>query len=75
MNWKGCGRKRSCPNFRYNIGIWLEGFRRTTEALSQDKSLGRDFNPKPPEYGVKMLPALPRSSTKEKWNFHTLLLK
>jgi hypothetical protein len=39
MNWKGCGRKRSWPNFRYNTNICLEGLKKTTKVLCQDKVL------------------------------------
>jgi hypothetical protein len=35
MNWKGCGRKRSWPNFRYDLGIHLDRLRKTTKSLSQ----------------------------------------
>jgi hypothetical protein len=51
MNWKGYERKRSCPNFRYCTGIFLEGLPKTTKNFSQDRqSLDRDLNPEPPEY-------------------------
>jgi hypothetical protein len=29
MNWKGCGRKRTWPNFKVLPGILLEGLRIT----------------------------------------------
>jgi hypothetical protein len=35
MNWKGCGRKRSRPSFRYYPGICVEGLRKSTKILSQ----------------------------------------
>jgi hypothetical protein len=45
MNWKGCGRKRSWPNFRYYPGIFLEGLKKTTKNLSQESRFaGRDLN-------------------------------
>jgi hypothetical protein len=36
MNWKGCGRKGSWPNFSYYSGISLERLRKTRKSLSQD---------------------------------------
>jgi hypothetical protein len=34
MNWRGCGRKRSCPVLEYWPYIYLEGLRKTTNNLS-----------------------------------------
>jgi hypothetical protein len=63
MNWRGCGRKRSCPNFKYYTGICLEGLTKTMKNLSQDsRSPGRDSNPGPPEYYAGMLTTRPRRS-------------
>jgi hypothetical protein len=51
MNLKAYRRKRSWPNLRYYVRIWLEGLRTTKKHLSQDsQSPGRDMNPGPPEY-------------------------
>jgi hypothetical protein len=33
MNWKGCGRKLSWPDFRYNPSICLEGRRNASVRL------------------------------------------
>jgi hypothetical protein len=56
MNWKGCGRKRSCPNKRYYPGICLEELRKTMKDLSQDsRSPGRDLKPGTPEYEAGVL--------------------
>jgi hypothetical protein len=81
MNWKGCGRKRSCPDLRYYPVICLEGLRKTTKNLSQDRrSLGRDLNPGPPEYEAGVLTTRPRRSVSpvlplgtENWNFPVAL--
>jgi hypothetical protein len=46
MNWKGCGRKGSCPNFRYHPRNFLEGLKRRHENYNQDSwSLGQELNP------------------------------
>jgi hypothetical protein len=56
MNWKGCGRNRSCPNVRYYPGICLEGLMKTTKNLTRVSwSVGRDLNPVTPEYEVGVL--------------------
>jgi hypothetical protein len=63
MNWKGYGRKRSWPDWRYYPGICLERLRKTTKNLSQDiPSMGRDLNAGPPEYEVGVLTNRPRLS-------------
>jgi hypothetical protein len=31
MKWKGCGRKLSCPNFRYHAGVCLGDLSKTTK--------------------------------------------
>jgi hypothetical protein len=36
MNWKGCGRKRSWSNLKYNTGIRLEGLWKAMKFLSKD---------------------------------------
>lgn len=36
MNLKGCGRKRSWPNLRYDPGIFMEGLTETTKYRSQE---------------------------------------
>jgi predicted Fe-S protein YdhL (DUF1289 family) len=51
MDCKGCGRKRSWPNF--NVLSWhLPGqTEKSTEILSQvDQSMGRDLNQEPSDY-------------------------
>jgi hypothetical protein len=45
MNWKGCGRKLSWPNLRHG-----EAEEDHTKPQSVKPSLGRDLNPRPPEY-------------------------
>jgi hypothetical protein len=51
MNWIGFGKMRSWPNLRYYPSTCLEELRNAIKNLSQDsRSLGRDFNPGPPEY-------------------------
>jgi hypothetical protein len=60
MNLKGFGRKWSWPNLRYYPDIYLEGFRKTMENLSQDSQFsGQDLNPGPPQYEVGMLTTQP----------------
>jgi hypothetical protein len=50
MNWKGCGRKRSWPNFMLLSRYLLGGTEKNTKTLSQDsRSPGRDSNAGPPE--------------------------
>jgi hypothetical protein len=56
MNWKGYGRKRSCPNLSYYPGICLEGLGKITKKINQvNRSQGRDIKPRPPEYEAQML--------------------
>jgi hypothetical protein len=31
MTWKGCGRKRSYPNYMYYIGIYMDGLKKPRE--------------------------------------------
>jgi hypothetical protein len=63
MNWKGGGRKRSWPNFRYNPSICLEGLRKSTKRISQDsRSPVRDLNPGYPAYEAGVLTTRPRRS-------------
>jgi hypothetical protein len=51
MDWKGCGRKQSWPNWRQYHGVCLEGLRKTTTNLNQDsQSPGRGLEPGPPKY-------------------------
>jgi hypothetical protein len=51
MNWKGFVTKRSWPNFRYYLGISLEGLRKTTKTLIRIAGRRfRDLNPGPHEY-------------------------
>jgi hypothetical protein len=53
MNWKGCGRKQSWPNLRYNSIICLEGLTKTMKNLNQDSwSLGQYVNLGCPKYKV-----------------------
>jgi hypothetical protein len=52
-NVEGSGRG---PVLRYYPGICLEGLRKTTKNLSQNNQFpGRDFNPGPPEYEIRVL--------------------
>jgi hypothetical protein len=61
INSKGCGRKRSPPNFGYYPGICREGLRKTMKNLSQDtRSPSRDLKPGPPEYEAGVLTTRPR---------------
>jgi hypothetical protein len=63
MNWRGCGRKRSCPNLRYYPSIYVEGLRKTTKNLSQNNlSPGRDVNSGPPKYEAGVSTTGPRRS-------------
>jgi hypothetical protein len=56
MMMERCGRKRSWINLRYYAGICLEVLEKTTKTLSQNRrSTGRDLNPGPPEYEVRVL--------------------
>jgi hypothetical protein len=50
MNWKGCGRKRSCSNLRYYPGICLEGLRKTTIAVLRVVILTGDLPDTKQEY-------------------------
>jgi hypothetical protein len=51
IHWRGRGRRRSWPNKWYYPSICLEGLRKPTKSLSQDRrSLGRDLNTGHPEY-------------------------
>jgi hypothetical protein len=41
---------------RYYLGIRLEGLKKATKILSQDRrSLGRDLSPGPPEYEAETI--------------------
>jgi hypothetical protein len=61
MNWKGCGRKRSWPNWMYYPYICLEWLREHKKYFNQDnRSLGRDSKQRPPEYEAGMLTTRPR---------------
>jgi hypothetical protein len=60
MNLKGFGRKWSWPNLSHYPGIYLEGFRKTMENLSQDSEFpGQELNTGPPQYEVGMLTTQP----------------
>jgi hypothetical protein len=51
INCKGCGRKRSWPNFKALSRDSSGGTEETTTNLSQgSRSRGRDLNPGLPEY-------------------------
>jgi hypothetical protein len=55
-NWNGCRRRRSWPNLKHYLSLYLEGVRKTTKNLSQDnRSPGQDLNPGPSEYEAGVL--------------------
>jgi hypothetical protein len=58
MKWKGCGRKRSWPNFRNCPGTFPEGLRETTKNLSQDSGSGQGFKPGTSSYEAGVLKAI-----------------
>jgi hypothetical protein len=50
------------PNFRYYLGISLEGLRNVTKTVGQDsRSPGRDLKPAPLEDEAGVLTTQPRS--------------
>jgi hypothetical protein len=56
MSWKGCGRKRSWPNFKALSRHLSTGTEEKTENLSQgSRSTFRDLNPGPPECDAGVL--------------------
>jgi hypothetical protein len=56
MNWKGCGRKRSWPIFRYYPEMFLEERKETRDISNQaSRSTGRNLNPRPREYEAGVL--------------------
>jgi hypothetical protein len=56
MNWKGCGRKQSRPNFEELFQHFTGRTEKNTKNLSQDSRFpGRDLNPVPPEYEAAVL--------------------
>jgi hypothetical protein len=59
MKRKGCGRRWSWPNLRYDPAIFLEELRKTTENLCQDYWSLADFNPGPPECEGRVLTTQP----------------
>jgi hypothetical protein len=50
LNWKGCGRKVSCPNLRYYFSICLEGLRKTTKICQGDGLLAEILARNLPNY-------------------------
>jgi hypothetical protein len=44
MKWKECGRKEPWPNFRYYLGIFLEGLRTTMKICHNSQSPGKHLN-------------------------------
>jgi hypothetical protein len=63
MNWKGFRKKRSWPNFKVLSWHFSGGTEENDENLSQvNRSPGRDFNPRPPEYEAGVLATRPRHS-------------
>jgi hypothetical protein len=50
MNWELRRRKRSLPNLRHNLGIFLEALSKTTKLSAYSLSPGPDLNLEPPEY-------------------------
>jgi hypothetical protein len=61
MNWKGCGRKRSWPNFKV-LSQHLPDVLRKTMKTSISRSQDRDLNSGPPEYEAGVLRTQPRRS-------------
>jgi hypothetical protein len=56
VNWNGCGRRRSWPNLRYCVSIYLDGLMKTTNTFSQDsRSPGQDLNLGPLDYEARLL--------------------
>jgi hypothetical protein len=52
MNWKVYVIKRSWPNLKHCIGIYLEGLRKSMKILSQDnRSPALDLSQAPPDFG------------------------
>jgi hypothetical protein len=75
MNLKGCGRKQSWPNLRYYPGIFLEGLRKTTKALSQDNRFPcQDLNSGPTEYEAGVLSTRPRRSARSRFALKVFIL-
>jgi hypothetical protein len=56
MNWKGCGRKRSCCHLRYYPYISLKELSKSTKNFGQySRSTGWVLNTGPPEYEVRVM--------------------
>jgi hypothetical protein len=61
VNWKGFGRNRSWPNVKVASQHSIGGTEENHDNVSQDSlSLGRNLNPRPPEYEAGVLTARPR---------------
>lgn len=50
MNWKGCGKKQSCPDLRYHPGSHLGVLTITTNVGQGSQSPGQDVNMGPSQY-------------------------
>jgi hypothetical protein len=44
MKWKGCGRKHSWPNLRYNLGSFLEELKKITKTCQKSRFPGQYLN-------------------------------
>jgi hypothetical protein len=63
VNWNGCGRKLSWPNFKVLSRSLPGRTEKNRENFSQDsRSSGRDFNLGHPEYEAGALTTRPRRS-------------
>jgi hypothetical protein len=65
MNWKGCGKKRSWPNFKVLSRHLRSGTDKNTKRLSQDsQSPGWSLNPGLTEHEAGAFYSLPRLSVR-----------
>jgi hypothetical protein len=83
MNWRGCGRKRSWPNLRHYLGIYLEGLKEITKNLIHDSRFWaeiwtRDLQNTTQEW-LPLRPVMHMMSSSENINFiiqlHLLLFE
>jgi hypothetical protein len=73
MNWKGCERKRSGPDFKALSENLLRGTEKTTKTLSEyRRSPGRDLNLGPPDNEAGVLTTPPRHDIWPPFRSHTL---
>jgi hypothetical protein len=79
MNCKGCGRKRSWPNFKilsWQMPEMTERNHEKLKSLSQNsRSPGRDLNAGPSEYEAEMLTSQSRRSVTPSPKTFTLILQ